>query len=277
MEKIRTVIFKEWSEVFKNRLVFFSVAFLPLMFIALPVITMLAAGDMGASGGEMDEAFPGAEAMCVGLTAAECGEVYFINLYAFMFMILPVAIPVTIAAYSIVGEKTTRSLEPLLATPITTVELLAGKALAAIIPAVAATWISFGIFAAIMCCVRFPHGSSMVPGNLCRRPSDDVARGQYCHDDFFEGVGSASGGTDIHADYLTDYCGRDRTVCRVYFNRPGVCVGSGPGFAGAGRDSGLFGSPGVSTGVNSDSLEIVNGAHWARLSLPSLRIFSRKL
>lgn len=150
MDKIRTIIGKEWSEVFKNRLVFFSVAFLPLIFIALPIVTIMATGSMGAEEAGLDEAFPGSEALCVGLTAAECGEVYFLNLYAFMFMILPVAIPVTIAAYSIVGEKTTRSLEPLLATPITTAELLAGKALAAIIPAVAATWLSFGLFVGIM-------------------------------------------------------------------------------------------------------------------------------
>ena len=150
MEKIRTVVLKEWSEVFKNRLVFFSVAFLPLVFIALPVITMLATGGMGAGGAEFDEEFPASEALCQGLDAAQCGEVYFLNLYAFMFMILPVAIPVTIAAYSIVGEKTTKSLEPLLATPITTTELLAGKALAAIIPAVGATWISFGLFVLAM-------------------------------------------------------------------------------------------------------------------------------
>lgn len=45
------------------------------------------------------------------------------------------------------GEKVTRSLEPLLATPITTEELLAGKSLAAVIPAVLATWIYFLIFA----------------------------------------------------------------------------------------------------------------------------------
>ena len=63
-----------------------------------------------------------------------------------MFMILPVAIPVTIAAYSIVGEKTTRSLEPLLATPITTVELLTAKIVAAIVPAILATWLAFAIF-----------------------------------------------------------------------------------------------------------------------------------
>jgi hypothetical protein len=59
---------------------------------------------------------------------------------------MPLAIPITIAAYSIVGEKTTRSLEPLLATPITTEELLAGKGLAAVIPAIAATLLCFTIF-----------------------------------------------------------------------------------------------------------------------------------
>jgi ABC-2 type transport system permease protein len=62
-------------------------------------------------------------------------------------MMMPLIIPVNIAAYSIVGEKTTRSLEPLLATPITTAELLTGKNLAAVIPAVAATWAGFLIYA----------------------------------------------------------------------------------------------------------------------------------
>ena len=61
-------------------------------------------------------------------------------------MMLPVMIPVTLASYSIVGEKTTRTLEPVLATPITTIELLAGKALAAVIPALGATWGSYMIF-----------------------------------------------------------------------------------------------------------------------------------
>jgi len=73
-------------------------------------------------------------------------QVYLINMYLLLFMMLPVIIPVTIAAYSVVGEKTTHSLEPLLATPISTFELLAGKSLAAAIPAIMAGWVSFGIF-----------------------------------------------------------------------------------------------------------------------------------
>lgn len=152
MEKIRTIVGKEWAEVFRNRLVLFSVAFLPLIFIALPVLTVVTAG--GMEGAAMDEfgegSIPGADVLCQGLDAAECGELFLLNIYGLMFMILPVAIPVTIAAYSIVGEKTTRSLEPLLATPITTSELLAGKALAAIIPAVVATWASYLIYVGLM-------------------------------------------------------------------------------------------------------------------------------
>ncbi|HSM57211.1 MAG TPA: ABC transporter permease subunit [Candidatus Sulfomarinibacteraceae bacterium] len=153
MNKVKTIIAKEWAEVFKNRLVLFSVAFLPLIFIALPIITLMAGGDMAdvsMAGTAAEAPFPGTEALCEGLNVAECGEVYLLNIYAFMFMILPVAIPVTIAAYSIVGEKTMRSLEPLLATPITTMELLAGKALAAIVPAILATWLSFVIFLGVM-------------------------------------------------------------------------------------------------------------------------------
>jgi ABC-2 type transport system permease protein len=83
---------------------------------------------------------------CRGLSEFDCGQYYTLSLFTLMFMILPIAIPVTIAAYSIVGEKTTHTLEPLLATPITTVELLTGKALAAIIPAILATWLSFAVF-----------------------------------------------------------------------------------------------------------------------------------
>jgi ABC-type Na+ efflux pump, permease component len=74
-------------------------------------------------------------------------QIFLISEFMMLFMLLPVAIPVTIAAYSIVGEKTTRSLEPLLATPITTMELLAGKSLAAVVPGVLATYGAFGVFA----------------------------------------------------------------------------------------------------------------------------------
>jgi ABC-2 type transport system permease protein len=150
MNKTVTIIGKEWAELFKNRMVFFIVAFLPLVLTILPLAALWL---ISAFGGDMDSLNTGGVdimqafgPLCVGLIEAECMQVYILSLFTFMFMILPVAIPVTIAAYSIVGEKSTDSLEPLLATPITTTQLLVGKALAAIIPAIIATWISYGLY-----------------------------------------------------------------------------------------------------------------------------------
>lgn len=149
MEKIRTIIDKEWAEVFKNKMVLFTVAFLPLILTALPLITIGAMSGMtpeqavSSINGEPDPFFG---EMCTGLAEGDCVQVYMLTLYLLLFMIMPVMIPVSIAAYSIVGEKTTRSLEPLLATPITTTELLAGKMAAAVIPAVGVTWGAFAIY-----------------------------------------------------------------------------------------------------------------------------------
>ena len=40
-EKIKVVVLKEWAEVFRNKLVLFSVAFLPLVLLALPFIMVI--------------------------------------------------------------------------------------------------------------------------------------------------------------------------------------------------------------------------------------------
>jgi len=148
MNRIWAITKKEWSEVFKNRFVFFTVAFLPLMLTALPLGILYATGTSGdildASMGDLPPQFT---TMCGGLNGGECMQYYIVTQFMLLFMMVPVIIPITIASYSIVGEKTTRTLEPLLATPVTTIELLAGKALAAVTPAVAATWIGFLLYA----------------------------------------------------------------------------------------------------------------------------------
>lgn len=152
MDKIRTIIGKEWAEVFKNRMVIFTVAFLPLIMTAIPLGIIYGTRDIAgsAAGKNTTSGLPAemTQSMCPsGLSGQDCFQVFMVSEFMMLFMIVPVAIPVTIAAYSIVGEKTTHSLEPLLATPITTVELLIGKCLAAVIPAIVATYAAFGIFA----------------------------------------------------------------------------------------------------------------------------------
>jgi ABC-2 type transport system permease protein len=69
-----------------------------------------------------------------------------INAFSFWFVIGIVILPTGIASYSLVGEKLQKSLEPLLATPTTDEEILAGKVIAAFVPAVVANYIGAVIF-----------------------------------------------------------------------------------------------------------------------------------
>ena len=62
------------------------------------------------------------------------------------FLLIPAMVPMAIATQSVIGEKTARSLEPQLATPMEVSELLIGKAIASAAPAVVATW---AVFAAV--------------------------------------------------------------------------------------------------------------------------------
>lgn len=148
MDKINTIVRKEWSEVFKNRMVLFTVAFLPLILTAIPLAIIYFASSTGEFSTIPTSDIPGEfNALCPeDFSGGDCFQVFIVSQFMIMFMIIPLAIPSSISAYSIVGEKINRSLEPLLATPITTTQLLVGKSLAAVIPALAATWIGFAIF-----------------------------------------------------------------------------------------------------------------------------------
>ncbi len=83
------------------------------------------------------------------------------------FVLIPAVIPTVIASYSFVGEKLNKSLEPLLATPTTDTELLAGKTLAIFIPSVLVTWISLIPAIVIVDLVTYPIlGYYMLPNNI---------------------------------------------------------------------------------------------------------------
>ena len=146
MERIRTIIDKEWAEVFKNRLVLMTVVAMPLLFMIMPLVQLAATRQVDP--GEMNDAPASIVQLCQmqGLANNECLQGFLANQFMLFFLLLPLAIPVTIASYSIVGEKTTRSLEPLLATPASTAEIILGKGLAAALPAIGATWLSFAVF-----------------------------------------------------------------------------------------------------------------------------------
>jgi ABC-2 type transport system permease protein len=63
-----------------------------------------------------------------------------------MFLVLPIFLPILLAAQSIGGERERRTLEPLLATPVSTMSIILGKSIAALVPALIITWTAAALF-----------------------------------------------------------------------------------------------------------------------------------
>jgi ABC-2 type transport system permease protein len=142
MNRLKVLLFKEWRESMRNKMVLFGVIFLPVILVGTSVFMIVS-----AQGGDPIE------------------QIILFNTALMYFLLLPAIIPLAIAVYSIVGEKEQTTLEPLLATPISDLELFLGKALASVIPGLLVNWISFGAFLAL---IRILVGS--VPFQLLTTP-----------------------------------------------------------------------------------------------------------
>ena len=81
-----------------------------------------------------------------GLSPVEKLQLLFYLQYPIYLLLVPMMIANSFATFSVVEEKQTRTLEPLLATPVRTWELLLGKSLAGAIPAVIMSWICAALF-----------------------------------------------------------------------------------------------------------------------------------
>ncbi len=146
--KIRSVIVKEWADTFRNKLVFMGLVLLPTIFTAMPLVMLSIIGNAPQS--EMDELGPFlAYKDYFGVNDVGALLVGMASIYIILYLIMPLMLPMMIASDSIVSEKVQKSLEPLLATPISVWELLIGKALAAAAPAVAVTWLAYAIYTAL--------------------------------------------------------------------------------------------------------------------------------
>ncbi len=138
MKKVWLILRKELREIFQQRALIYSLCVVPLIIVILSGFllyrTQSARLPRLSNGGQITPAL------------VQQAQVSVANLLRIYILIEPLFIPAIIAAYSIVGEKNSHTLEPLLATPLETWQLLLAKSLSAIIPAVLATWISGGLF-----------------------------------------------------------------------------------------------------------------------------------
>jgi ABC-2 type transport system permease protein len=147
MKHIQTIIRKEWEDAMRNKMVFYVVVLVPLFMVILPIVLLYLMGHLPISESDMQELGRALNSpLFQGMQPEEAMQSVMTSNMLVLFLMMPIMVPVTIAAYSIVGEKVQRSLEPLLATPVSTTELLLGKGIAAALPGVLTTWIAYGIF-----------------------------------------------------------------------------------------------------------------------------------
>ncbi len=116
---LKPLLKKEWEEIIRERLIVFSLAFLPLILVGLTFHQILSL---------KPEQIPPTLVLPPSFSSAKEFVRYMIlNQFLGVFLTVPSLGSVLIAAYAIVGEKVQKTFEPLLATPISEAQLFASK------------------------------------------------------------------------------------------------------------------------------------------------------
>ena len=139
--RVGAILQKELRDYRRNRFtVVFTMSILPLIFIAIPIVQLFT--------------------IKVSITSAKLDTRIGVSLL--YMLILPAIIPSVLSAYSVVGEREQGTLEPILTTPIHREEFLIGKALAALLPALAVAYVIFGVFLGATAAFAHPVVASAV-------------------------------------------------------------------------------------------------------------------
>ena len=139
---VAAILRREWTETLRNRELVLTILIPPIILTIAPV---------GLAGLVGDNQLPADFASQVlaqrpewaQFSAGELAGAFAVQQFLAFFLLMPAYIPLSISTFSIIGEKQARTLEPLLATPVRTVELLAAKAVAALAPGVLAGWLTY--------------------------------------------------------------------------------------------------------------------------------------
>ncbi|MCB0241465.1 MAG: ABC transporter permease [Anaerolineae bacterium] len=150
---IQALMRKDLKVVVQNKGVIVPIILLPLiLFIVIPALVLfIPSATASANSTDLAQLLamvaPGLRDQLVGLTPDQAGVVFFlVYMMAPLFLIVPLMVSNVIAADSFVGERERKTLEALLYTPTTDGELLAGKILSALVPAVVVSLVGYLIY-----------------------------------------------------------------------------------------------------------------------------------
>jgi ABC-type Na+ efflux pump permease subunit len=136
-----------WGPAIAVPLIFAIV--LPLLFILIP--QFIPVEDLQRELGDIDALLknlpPAVGVIFIGL---ELEQMFVLYMTAFMlaplFLIMPLMFASVVGSDSFVGERERKTLEALLYSPATDMELFLGKVLAAVIPAIGLSWLTYLVY-----------------------------------------------------------------------------------------------------------------------------------
>src|SRR5436190_7929874 len=134
--RIRAMLRKELLDLARNRAALVPVVIATLVSLLIPFFVLIV---LPAMTGRSLAADPALEFASRGggfsdVPARIRVPAFLFQQFLILFMLTPITGAMSLAAHAVVGEKQNRTLEPLLATPLTTIELLVAKVLGALLP-----------------------------------------------------------------------------------------------------------------------------------------------
>jgi len=144
---VRAVCVREWREALGNKLLVGMTLLPPVVILVAGIGAVAAAAVNPPSDRDVQALYASAPAVA-GLDPKDAVQGFIATYFLILFMLIPTVVPLTMAIYSVIGEKASRTLEPLLATPVGVGDLLFAKSLASTIPSVIVTWAAYGIYLA---------------------------------------------------------------------------------------------------------------------------------
>ena len=136
--------------------ILFMTTFLPLLLLVIiPGVTNERLSD-DEEIRELVEMLAETQPAMAALPVEAAAQAFLLQQFLFFFLVGPTIGAVSLAAYSVVGEKQQKTLEPLLTTPLRTSELLVAKAFASLLPALVVQALGAVIFMTLVAVLGAP-------------------------------------------------------------------------------------------------------------------------
>ncbi|MBY0492692.1 MAG: ABC transporter permease subunit [Cyanobacteria bacterium] len=117
------------------------------MFLVVFLVPMIMGQTLEQSGEFAEEAANavGRIPELAGLSGNALIQTFLFHQFSLLLLLVPIVSGTALATHAVIGEKQSKALEPLLATPISTIELLAAKTLTPFLFALGLTWAAVSV------------------------------------------------------------------------------------------------------------------------------------